>query len=203
MIHVNSHSVRVKWTRPEEDSSIGTVLDKVLIKNGDERHEIPEDQLEFTLDASSGQKYSLELVAIFENGLQSLPKVINVTTAPEIAAPTVRDRGFDSASIQWRTHPDITEYQIYRIDKTERGKSRLQEVLWHGVDQVAEISGLEPNTEYTLALIGYVENGVTNTEEVSFHTRLQSPEFNTRETKIGIKNILLSWNSIKRTQGFR
>ena len=203
MIHVNSHSVRVKWTRPEEDSSIGTVLDKVLVKTGDERHEIPEAQLEFTLDAYAGQKYLLELVAIFENGLQSLPKVINVTTAPEIATPTVRDRGFDSAALQWRTHPDINEYQIYRIDKTERGKSRLQEVLWHGVDEVAEIDGLEPNTEYTLALIGYVENGVTNTEEVSFHTRLQTPEFNRRATKIGIKNILLSWNSIKRTQGFR
>lgn len=85
--------------------------------------------------------------------------------------------------------------------KEERGKSRLTEVIWHGKSDAAKIEGLRPNTEYSLALIGYVKNGVTNTEEFTVRTRLAAPEIDPERFKVGETTVILAWKLVNQTEG--
>jgi len=123
-----------------------------------------------------------------------------VRSAPKIDPPTITDRTDTTTNVTWTLDPEISEYQIYRINKDDSGKSRLDEVVWHGITDTAAITDLTPYTDYTFTLIGYIENGVTNTQEFNVHTRLQAPTIHFGQTKTGMKSAVVTWNPVPRNR---
>ena len=105
--------------------------------------------------------------------------------------------------MDWEINEQITQYQIYQVNKGEEGENRLAEVVWHGLEVPAVIYGLEPDTRYKFALVGFIENGETNTQEFQIKTRLETPQINWENSKVGWTSAVLEWSRVARAQGYQ
>ena len=116
--------IRVKWSKPEEDRSTGTVLESILLKvnssDTEKNDRILPDQSEYILDAKPNTTYTLTFQAVFENGLLSDIASKTIKSAPIIYKPYIENRGAKMVEIGWSRNDMVDEYQIYAIDKVLR-----------------------------------------------------------------------------------
>ena len=168
-------------------------IDKIIVENS----------TEITFKVNPETEYTLNFQVIYENGLRSLINVISFKSAPEISEPFVVDRSHGSIKIIWDLNPEISEYEIYHINKGEKGEERLAEATWHGKDLPAEIYGLEAYKQYKFALIGYIKNGVTNSQEFIAKTRLPVPEIDWDHSKVGWTSAVITWKKIPKALGYQ
>ena len=142
VVHVNTQMIRVKWSKPEEDQSTGTVLETILVSVNSTEDQtaktdrISPDQSEYIFNVEQNSTYTLTFQAIFENGLISDVSSKTIRSAPTIYKPYIENRGAKFVEIGWSKNDMVEEYQIYAIDKVILASDwSVQQALLDAVQQ--------------------------------------------------------------------
>ena len=52
-------------------------------------------------------------------------------------------------------------------------------------------------------MVGFIQNGETNTQEFQVKTRLETPKINWENSKVGWTSAVLEWEKVPRAQGYQ
>lgn len=76
LVSVSTQTIRIKWVQPDEDPSIGTVLESILMTKKCPKEEIVEfispDLSEIRVDVEPSTNYTFKFQVIYKNGLRSV-----------------------------------------------------------------------------------------------------------------------------------
>ena len=203
VIAVTSNQARLKWIRPPEDPSIGATIEHIRMWNGEGVDTTFEaDETEVILKVAPEEQYSFNFQIVYANGLRSRIKTVYVKAAPVLNELVVTETTDSTVTLNFTTNAMITSYNIFQTEKNEKGQDVFGELLWSGVSPPATIYNLESDKFYKLAMLGYVQDGTTDTLNVKARTALSPPTLDWERLKVGWTSALIAWNPVKNALGY-
>ena len=198
VIAVTSNQARLKWIRPPEDPSIGATIEQIRMWNGDGVDtSFAADETEVILKVAPETEYTFHFQTVYANGLRSRIKTVTIRAAPVLDELIVTGTTDSTVTLNFTTNPLITSYNIFQVEKNAKGQDVFGELLWSGDVPPASIYNLESDKFYKLAMLGYVQDGTTDTVNVKARTALSPPTLDWERLKVGWTSALIAWNPVK------
>ena len=189
--------------RPPEDPSIGATIERIRMWNGDGVDtDFSADESEVILKVAPETEYTFNFQIVYANGLRSRIKTVYVTAAPLLNDFNVIGTTDSTITLNFTTNARVQTYNIFQTEKNEKGQDVFGELLWSGVEPPATIYNLESDRFYKLSMLGYVEDGTTDTLSVKARTALAPPTLDWERLKVGWTSALIAWNPVKNALGY-